>query len=150
MAAALLAAVVAVVFGGALARFAGTPQIWTEELAQVLFVWLAMLAADYTLQRAGHFRIDLLTRLLPVPLQRALDILIQLMVAALLATLVWHGRGLLSVAHPRPLPMLGLPSSVAVAALPVAYLLMLVTTIEHLVDRVAGRHHADAPARDLM
>lgn len=150
LAVALLAGVVIVVFAGTVFRYAGTPQIWTEELAQVLFVWLAMLASDFTLQRAGHFRIDLLTLLLPRPLQRALDVLIHLMIAALLAALVWYGLDMVAVAHPRPLPMLGVPSSLAAASLPVAYLLMLVTTIEHILAGDATHGAPTAPARDVI
>lgn len=146
----LLAALVVVVFGGTVFRYAGAPQIWTEELAQALFAWLAMLAADITLQRAGHFRIDLATKWLPEPAQRGLDVLIHLMIAALLASLVWHGGALLAVAHPRPMPMLDVPSSLAAAALPVAFALMLVTTFEHALARIKGRKEDVAEARDVM
>jgi TRAP-type C4-dicarboxylate transport system permease small subunit len=146
----LLAALVAIVFLGTVTRYLNLPLLWTEELSSALFVWLAMLAADITLQRAGHFRIDALATLLPEPVQLVLDIVIKLMIAALLAALVWYGVALIKVAHPRPLPMLDVPSSLAAAALPVAYALMLITTIEQIIRRLSGQQVDAAAGRDVM
>lgn len=146
----LLGLLVLVVFLGTLSRYLTEPIIWTEELAQAVFVWLAMLGADLTLQRAGHFKIDLVPALLPEPVQLVLDIAIKLMIAALLFSLVWYGWELIKVAHPRPMPMLDVPSSLAAAALPVAFFLMLVTTIEQILRRLRGDHEDIAQARDVM
>ena len=60
---ALLAAIVAIVIIGTVFRFLGSPAIWTEEAAQASFVWLSFIAADMTLQRHGHFRLDMLVGL---------------------------------------------------------------------------------------
>lgn len=146
----LLAAIVFVVFFGTVMRYFSVPQIWTEELSQALFVWLALIGADITLQRAGHFRIDLLTAVLPDAVQLVLDIVIKIMIAALLASLVWYGLELLKVAHPRPLPILDIPSSFAAAALPVAYALMLLTTIEQIIGRLRHQKGEAVAGREVM
>ena len=146
----LLGTIVIVVFAGTVMRYLGAPLIWTEELAQALFVWLAMLAADLTLQRAGHFRIDLLPGLLPRKLQTVLDITIKLMIAALLMFLVYRGIDLIRVSHPRPLPMLDVPSSLAAAALPVGFVLMLLTTAEQVVQRLRGGRDLAAETHEVM
>jgi TRAP-type transport system small permease protein len=146
----LLGVIVGVVFLGTVMRYLGAPLIWSEELAQALFVWLALLAADLTLQHAGHFRIDMLINFLPPALQTALDILIKLMIVALLAALAYYGLHLIRVSHPRPLPMLDVPSSLATAALPVAFVLMLITTIEQIVRRLRGEHDTPTETREVM
>ena len=146
---ALLGAIVAVVLAGTFGRYLGRPVLWSDEVAQALFVWLAMLAADLTLQRAGHFRIDVLTALLPATPRFLLELAIKLIIAMLLVFLVYYGLALVRLSDPRPLPMTGVPSSYAAAALPVAYALMIVTVIEQILRHLRGLPEAHAE-RDVM
>jgi len=147
---ALLAAIVAVVLAGTVGRYAGYPLVWSDEVAQALFVWLALLAADLTLQRSGHFRIDVLTGLLPQRAQFFLELAIKLTIAVLLVFLVWYGMKLTRLSDPRPLPMTGVPSSFAAAALPVAYALMVITVAEQIVRHLLGLPDIHGEERDVM
>lgn len=62
---ALLAEVV-VLFCGVVARYAfHTPLIWSDELASIIFLWLAMFGAAIAVQRAGHMRLSYLVDRLP-------------------------------------------------------------------------------------
>jgi len=146
---ALLGAIVAVVLAGTFGRYLGRPVLWSDEVAQALFVWLAMLAADLTLQRAGHFRIDVLLGLLPATPRFLLELAIKLIIAVLLVCLVYYGMALVRLSDPRPLPMTGVPSSYAAAALPVAYALMIITVIEQILRHLRGLPEAHAE-RDVM
>lgn len=146
----LLSTVVAVVLAGTIGRYTGNPLVWSDEVAQGLFIWLAMLAADLTLQRAGHFRIDVLVRLLPATPRFLLELAIKLTIAALLVLLVYYGAFLVRLSDPRPLPMTGVPSSYAAAALPVAYGLMMITVIEQILDHLRGRTSPRDDARDVL
>jgi len=150
VAVALLGAIVVIVFAGTIGRYSGRPLIWSDEAAQALFIWLAMLAADLTLQRAGHFRIDVLVSLLPRGAAFILDLAIRLTIAAMLLLLVYYGILLVGLSNPRPLPMTGVPSSWAAAALPVAYGLMIITVTEQIIGQVRGRGGTAADARDVM
>lgn len=147
---ALLAAIVVVVLAGTFGRYLGRPVIWSDEVAQALFVWLALLAADLTLQRAGHFRIDLLAGLLPPTPRFLLELAIKLTIAALLVLLVYYGLLLVKVSHPRPLPMTGVPSSFAAAALPAAYALMMITVVEQILRHLRGAPESVHSGRDVM
>jgi TRAP-type C4-dicarboxylate transport system permease small subunit len=147
---ALLGAIVVIVFAGTIGRYSGQPLIWSDKAAQALFIWLAMLAADLTLQRAGHFRIDVLVSLLPKSIAFLLDLAIKLTIAAMLILLVYYGTLLVALSHPRPLPMTGVPSSWAAAALPVAYGLMIITVVEQIVRDLRGESKSAAEARDVM
>jgi len=146
---ALLGAIVAVVLAGTFGRYLGRPVLWSDEVAQALFVWLAMLAADLTLQRAGHFRIDVLLGLLPATPRFLLELAIKVIIAVLLVCLVYYGMALVRLSDPRPLPMTGVPSSYAAAALPVAYALMIITVIEQILRHLRGLPEAHAE-RDVM
>jgi TRAP-type C4-dicarboxylate transport system permease small subunit len=146
----LLGVIVAVVLAGTVGRYFGRPVVWSDEVAQALFVWLAMLAADLTLQRSGHFRIDALVDLLPPRLRRLIELAVKVTIAVLLVYLVYYGMALVRLSDPRPLPMTGVPSSFAAAALPVAYGLMFITVIEQILRHLQGRPESDGAGREVM
>ena len=57
VAAALVVAEIVVLFAGVFSRYVlHKPLIWTDELAGILFLWLAMLGAVLAFQRAEHMR----------------------------------------------------------------------------------------------
>ncbi len=139
----LLVVLVAIVFAGVVGRYSGNPVLWSDEAAQALFVWVSMLAADLTLQRSGHFSIDILANLLPLRARLVLDVFVILLAGALLTLLIVAGFRFADMTSGRPMPMLGLPSSAATAALPVGFSLMMITLIEQLVRRI--RHRDEPP-----
>ncbi len=149
LAMALLVALFVLVVLSSASRYVGHPVIWSIELTQALFVWLCVLAGDITLQRYGHFSIDLLAGLLPPRARLALDLVDYALVAALLGIFVWFGWKFAVLTGMRPLPILGITSAVATAALPVGFALMLVTTAEQALARISGRR-AQVAAREVM
>lgn len=68
-AALLVVADVVVLFAGVVARFAlHSPLVWSDELASILFLWLAMLGSVIALRRGEHMRMTaLVARLSPRP-----------------------------------------------------------------------------------
>lgn len=55
----LVGAEVVVLFCGVTARYVfHRPIIWSDELASILFLWLAMFGAAVALQRGGHMRLS--------------------------------------------------------------------------------------------
>lgn len=151
LASGLLAVIVALVVMASAGRYFGSPVIWAIEVTQALFVWLCVLAADLTLQRAGHFSVDIFASLLPPRARKALDIFNILLGGALLAVLAWFGFVFASFTSTRPLPMTGITSGVATVALAVGFVLMLVTLAEQLIDRLRGRTVSDADEpREVM
>ena len=61
-----LVAEVIVLFCGVAARYVfHTPLIWSDELASIIFLWLAMFGAAIALQRAGHMRLSYVVGRLP-------------------------------------------------------------------------------------
>ena len=72
VAAALVAIEIAILFAGVVSRYVfARPLIWSDELASILFLWLAMLGAVIAFQRDEHMRMTALVGLL-APARRAL------------------------------------------------------------------------------
>src|SRR5271169_589977 len=63
-AAALVAAEIGVLLAGILARALGAPLTWSDELASILFLWLAMLGAVIALRRGEHMRLTTFVNIL--------------------------------------------------------------------------------------
>lgn len=150
----LLAALVTVVFAGTTGRYLGRPVVWSDEVAQGLFVWVALLAADITLQRNGHFSVDALVNFLPPRARFVLDVGIHLLLAALIALLLYYAFRFASMTGPRPMPMLGpmlgLRTGIVTSALPVGFALMLITVIEQTIARLrAGRPPEPTPSGEV-
>ncbi len=129
----LLVLVTALVVLASGARYAGRPVIWAIEVTQALFAWLCVLSGDLTLQRWGHFSIDALVKHLPPRARHLLALANMLLVAGLLAVLIWYGLAFARFTGMRPLPMTGVSSAAATAAMPAGFALMLVTLTEHFL-----------------
>src|ERR1700734_492339 len=57
VAAALVAAEIVILFSGVVARYVfDAPLVWSDELASILFLWLAMLGAVVAFRRDEHMR----------------------------------------------------------------------------------------------
>ena len=83
-----LVAEVVVLFCGVTARYVfHTPLIWSDELASIIFLWLAMFGAAIAVQRGGHMRLSYLMDRLPAS-GRAIAEVLQLGVPLLLAALL--------------------------------------------------------------
>lgn len=139
LACALLVVIVALVVVASGTRYMGMPVLWAIEVTQALFVWLCIFAADLTLQRLGHFSVDMFANLLPRRARQMLEVFNVLLVGALLAVLAYYGILFAQFTGMRPLPMTGVTSAFATGALPAGFFLMLITLAEHLAARLKGR-----------
>ncbi len=67
------------------------PLIWTEEISSFSFLWAVFLGAAAAVRRHEHIVVDTLVLLFPKPLQRAVGIATEILVAAMLATITVLG-----------------------------------------------------------
>ena len=73
-AASLVGAEIVILFGGVVARYVfDRPLVWSDELASILFLWLAMLGAVIAFRRDEHMRMTACVGYLPAPSRAALD-----------------------------------------------------------------------------
>ena len=74
VAAALVAAEIVILFSGVVARYVfNAPLVWSDELASILFLWLAMLGAVLAFRRDEHMRMTACVGMLAPPARAVLD-----------------------------------------------------------------------------
>ncbi|TKV77741.1 TRAP transporter large permease subunit [Bradyrhizobium elkanii] len=140
-AALLVVAEVIVLFVGIVSRYLlHAPIVWSDELAGILFLWLAMLGAVVAFQRAEHMRMTAVIGMIRPEARLFLDVF------ATAASLAF----LLLVIHPAyefaadevyvTTPALGIVNSWRAAALPVGIGLMLIVASLRLIATANVKH----------
>lgn len=87
----LIYALMGVLLWGALARAAGAPQIWTDEMGQFLLVGYFMIGGAYSLQLDSAVRMDLFYSRWSDRTRAAVDAITILALIFYLAVLLWGG-----------------------------------------------------------
>jgi TRAP-type C4-dicarboxylate transport system permease small subunit len=130
LAAALLLAMVALIFLGGAARLAGHPLNWSTDVATAFFAWACFLCADVAWRRDALMAIELLPARLPPGARRALRLVNHLLIAAFLVYVAATGFWLAWVSRARSFQ--GMPDvsyAWVTLSMPVGALLLLVTTV---------------------
>ncbi|MGY0198794.1 TRAP transporter large permease [Leptothrix sp. BB-3] len=126
---------IVVLFSGVVSRYAlHQPLTWSDELAAMLFLWLAMLGAVIAFRRSAHMRMTALVDMASVETRAFLD----------LFGVVAAGVFLLLIAHPSyefaseeaivTTPSMGISNAWRAAALPVGVALMGLAAILKLAE----------------
>lgn len=135
-AAILVGVEILVLFIGVVARYAfNRPLIWSDELASILFLWLAMFGAVIALRRAEHMRLAFLIALAPFSWRRRLETLTTLIVGAFLLALIGPARDYVALQWFITTPALEIHDGYRVAAIGVGAGLMLVIVLARLLER---------------
>ncbi|WAP67034.1 TRAP transporter small permease [Jiella pelagia] len=129
----LLAAVVVLVFTGALSRFVGHPIIWSVDMAQAAFVWLCFFGALKAMRRKAHIGVDYFVAKLPFAARRAIEILLSLLALAFLATMGWFGIQLTLLNTARIFGDSGISYAWVTAAVPAGCLALALILLAQLV-----------------
>jgi TRAP-type C4-dicarboxylate transport system permease small subunit len=141
-AAILVVVEVVVLFSGIVARYVlRTPIVWTDELAAVLFLWLAMLGAVIALRRGEHMRMTALVALASPRVRAFLELVA---ITAPLAFLVLILRPAYNYASEQAIittSAMEISDAWRAAALPLGALLMIVVSLLRLA-RVPGNRWA--------
>ncbi len=143
----LVAADIAVLFAGVMARFVfHRPLVWSDELASMFFLWLAMLGAVLAFHRAEHMRMTALVDRLS-PAGRALLDLVAV-VASLAFVLFVLGPAYEYASDEASIttPALEIPNAWRAAALPVGLGLMAVFALLRLAADASWRRVVSALA----
>ena len=129
---ACLAVCSALVFVAAVSRALGSPVLWAIDIAMLLFIWCAFLGADAALRAHQHIIIDIVVRLFPQRVQRALLIMHWTIMIAFLLLLAGLGTQLTLLNVQRPMGDTDISYAYVTAAVPVGALLMAITAAAQL------------------
>ncbi|MDR6536479.1 TRAP transporter large permease subunit [Variovorax soli] len=142
-AAAIVVAEIFILGGGAFARYAlHEPLTWTDELASILFLWLAMLGACIALRRTAHMHLTTFVKGMAPDRRAWIDALGMCLVVAFLVMLcppAWeHWQEEMAVTT----PVLGISEGWRAGAVCAGAILMLVTAVARLVDTASWKQIA--------
>ena len=134
IAAALVLVEIVVLLTGVVARYLlHTPIIWSDELASMLFLWLAMLGAVVAFQRAEHMRMTALVGAVSPRVRAYLDVLAIATPLLFLALILRPGYEFAYEESYITTPALSISNSWRAAAIPVGTLLMLAAGLLRLI-----------------
>ena len=133
-AALLVVAEVVVLFTGVMARYVfRSPLIWTDELASILFLWLAMLGSVIALQRSEHMRLTAVVGGMSPAGRARTEALASAAVAVFLLMVVPSAWDYASDQWSIETPALGIPDTYRSIALLVGSVLMVITAVTRLL-----------------
>ena len=135
----LLWAVVVLVGLAAIARAMGSPIIWSVEIAQLVFLWLCVLAIDLGLQDERHFGLQIVQDNVSPRIRRIVEIVNLLVLIALLAFLFRYARRNTAFMHARLDGALQIPGSYYHASMVVGFALMIRTLVVRLFATLSRR-----------
>jgi len=135
----LFVAIVILVGVAAVARYVGAPIIWSIEVAQLLFVWLCLLAADLALQQQRHFGLSILIDNIAPRWRQILAIVNHSILLVLLAFLLFHAVRNTQLMHSRFIGATRMNASLVHAAMPFGLALMIRTLAVQLYQTLMTR-----------
>jgi tripartite ATP-independent transporter DctM subunit len=132
--AALVLVEIFVLLAGVVSRFVfHHPFVWSDELASILFLWLAMLGAVVALQRTQHMRLTAIVGALPAARRVHAETLALAVPALFLAILLPVACSYAMEEYDIVTPALGWSNIVRAGAIPVGAALMLLTCLLRLL-----------------
>ncbi len=138
IAAVLVAAEIIILFSGVIARYLlHDSLVWSDELASILFLWLAMLGASIALSRNEHMRMTALISRASASARPALEAFTIAACLAFLVMIVWPACQYAVNERDITTPALELSSLWRAAALPVGVALMAIFCLLRLVRSAA-------------
>src|ERR1700676_5135404 len=124
-AALLVVAEIVILFAGVVARYGlHRPLIWSDELASILFLWLAMLGAAVAFRRAEHMRMTAMVANAKPMMRAYLDLIATCAALAFLLMIAWPAYEYAYEESYITTPALQILNSWRAAALPVGICLM--------------------------
>jgi tripartite ATP-independent transporter DctM subunit len=124
-AALLVVAEIVILFAGVVARYGlHRPLIWSDELASILFLWLAMLGAAVAFRRAEHMRMTAVVASAKPAMRAYLDVIATCAALAFLLLIAWPACEYAYEESFITTPALQIPNIWRAAALPVGICLM--------------------------
>src|ERR1700742_437621 len=132
-AALLVVAEIVILFAGVVSRYVlHSPLIWSDELASILFLWLAMLGAVVAFRRAEHMRMTAIVANASPGMRAYLDVVATCAALAFLLLVIWPAYDYAYEESFITTPALQIPNTWRAAALPVGTCLMAVFALLRL------------------
>ena len=123
----------------------GASLAWSEEAARYLMVWLTFLGGPVALRRSEHVGVTMFRDWAPRTPRLILMLLGQIVMAILLAVVVYYGYSITMRNMGQPSPAMRIPVGWATAAVPVGSALMLVELGKMAAETVRSLFDSSRP-----
>ena len=137
----LLAGITLLVFLAAISRTFGYPINWAQDAALVMFAWMCFLGGDIAVRTTGLIGVDMFVKMLPVTIQKVLDVAFKIIILVFLAALIIYGYQYAKGYSRRMITTLNISYAWVTSCVPVGAFLMFINTAVNLVDSL--RHWRD-------
>jgi tripartite ATP-independent transporter DctM subunit len=142
-AAVLVVADIGVLLAGIVARFVfGSPLVWSDELASILFIWLAMFGAVVALRRGEHMRMTAIVARLSPEGRALMETVATCACLAFLAMVVWPAWQHAADEGDITTPALEISNLWREAAMPAGIVLMGTFALLRLLRDATAKHIA--------
>ncbi|WP_242559171.1 MULTISPECIES: TRAP transporter large permease subunit [Pandoraea] len=129
----LVVAETLILLAGVVSRYGfDNPLTWSDELAQILFIWLSMLGAVLALDRGEHMRLSAIVNKLPAAWRDWFQTMAALTVCVFVALIIMPAYTHAIEQMDITTPALEIPDGLRAAALPVGAALMLIAAISRM------------------
>lgn len=135
----VLAILIILTFAGVPFRYIlGAPFTWLEEVQLACMVWIVFAAAGAAFRAGNQVAIEMIVDLMPKKMQKAVSVLISVVVLAVIGYLFYQSLGYINVflKSGRATPMLKIPYSLIYGIAPVSYVLMVISYFYALIKGV--------------
>lgn len=138
LSAALMVAIVAMLFGGVVTRYLfGHPITWIDEAVSFAFIWVAMLGAVLAMHRNEHLRLTMFVDRMPARLRGLVHAFALAAIAAFLLGLIGPAIEHVESEWIVTSPALEIPAGARVAAIAAGLILMLAIVVVYSVRTVS-------------
>ncbi|AJC18169.2 TRAP transporter large permease [Pandoraea sputorum] len=136
----LVVAETLILLAGVVSRYGfDNPLTWSDELAQMLFIWLSMLGAVLALDRGEHMRLSAIVNKLPAAWRDWFQTMAALTVCVFVALIIMPAYTHAIEQMDITTPALEIPDGLRAAALPVGAALMLIAAISRMARCSSAR-----------
>ena len=112
---------------------------WSETSSVLVMFWYSLLGAAIGVRANIHIGLVFFRDQLPRRGRLALDVLINLIVAAFGALLLVYGQKMVAVTWNQTIPTVGIPTGIRYLPFPIAGGLIMLFALEHILHALSGR-----------
>ena len=133
LAAALVLIEIIILFTGVVFRYVlNHPLVWSDELAEILFLWLVSFGAVVAYRRDEHMRMTVISGVLPQKVQNFLGRISSLIILLVVGAIVVPGYGYMEQQQAITTPALQIPGSWEIIGELVAFAMLLLCAVYRL------------------
>ncbi len=114
-----------------------SPQ-WTERFSLLLMLYYIMLAAAVGVRERFHLGLVFVVHALPPRPRRVAEIAAHLVVGAFGGFMAWYGSSIAVATWSHTIPTLGLPTGSSYLPFPIAGVLIVLFSLEHILNALTG------------